>query len=104
MKKLLAAFIFSACLLSFGALAADEDTLNLPIKQLRAGPTMEAKVVFDIPITVKLLDVSEDACWYKVKIAFALGPFNYNYVGWANLPIQKILSRTKIISTEIEAK
>ena len=64
----------------------------VPIKKLHASPSEDASLVLDIPIEVRLLDISADHNWYKVKIAYAFGPFNYTYIGWANIPVSDILT------------
>jgi hypothetical protein len=69
---------------------ADETALynfNSPIKKLYAEPTPDSPLVLEIPIEVCLLGVAENANWYKVKIAYNLGPFEYTYIGWANIPV-----------------
>lgn len=74
------------------ALAADNTSLDVPVKTLYSAPLEDSNVIYDIPIEVKLLDISEDGNWYKVKISFYIGPFGYTYVGWANIPVARILA------------
>lgn len=72
--------------------AAGPSTINLPVKKLYSAPSEDSNLVLDIPIIVKLLDISPDGNWYKVQIQYALGPFNYTYVGWANIPVGEVLA------------
>jgi len=93
MKKGLFLLIFLALIL--GILApvwADSDPYNVQVKQLYAQPDGRSKLVYQIPIEVKLLDVSEDANWYKVKIQFNLGIASFKYSGWAYIPVGDILA------------
>ena len=72
--------------------AADLGTVNLPVKKLYSAPDDNSNLVLDIPIEVKLLDISADGNWYKVKIQYAIGPFVNTYVGWANIPVGEIMA------------
>lgn len=77
------------------------DPLNLAIKQLYATPNDGSQLVYSIPIEVTLLDVSEDANWYKVKIQYNFGPLNYTYVGWTKIPVTEIISKREKKPTKI---
>ncbi|MFA6431637.1 MAG: hypothetical protein WCV91_04590 [Candidatus Margulisiibacteriota bacterium] len=64
------------------------------LKKLYAAPSAASKLVFDIPVDVTLLDMSEDLNWYKVKIAFNIGPLQYKYTGWTKIPVgDEIITR-----------
>lgn len=65
---------------------------DIQVKKLYSAPEEESNHVYSIPIEVKLLDVSADANWYKVKISFSFGPLGYTYVGWAKIPVGEILA------------
>jgi len=82
---------FAACGLS-AAFAVGTQPIDIPVKTLYSAPSDSSNVIYQIPIEVKLLDISEDGNWYKVKIAYRLGPLYYNYVGWTNLPLYDILA------------
>ena len=87
--------LFSLALLTslvYGVQTPKKEPYNVQVKELYSAPAEDANLVYSIPIEVKLLDVSADANWYKVKIAFNLGPFNYTYVGWAQIPVGNILA------------
>lgn len=93
MKKAFAILIFLALILGILAPAwADSDPYNVQVKQLYAQPDGRSKLVYQIPIDVKMLDVSEDANWYKVKIQFNLGIVSFKYTGWAYIPVGEILA------------
>lgn len=94
MKKALAlAIILMSLILCLApAWAAEPPAYNLKVKQLYAKPDGRSKVVYEIPIEVKLLDISEDGNWYKVYIEFSLGPVRLNYSGWAYIPVANILA------------
>jgi hypothetical protein len=87
------------------ALAQDKITaaepLNVHIKELRASPNQESSLILDIPIEVRLLDVSEDGNWFKVKIQYAFGPLNYSYVGWTRIPVTEVLSKREKLPSKI---
>lgn len=102
MKKLIAITILICLFAAFsGAFAEEEGRLALPIKQLFSEPSDDAFIVFEIPIEVALLEISEDANWYKVKISYGIGPFVYTYVGWAPIPVGDILSEREENCSEI---
>ncbi len=102
MKKLIAILLLIAVLFAAKAVLADEkDPLEVPVKTLYSAPLEDSNVIYDIPVEVKLLDISEDGNWYKVKISFYIGPFGYTYVGWANIPVASILSERQKQTPEI---
>ena len=90
MKKLIA-FIICMIVLAGATLSGAVDPLNIPLKKLLSSPNDKAKVVFEIPIEVKILDVSKDFDWYKVNISFKLGPFEQSHTGWVKIPFDEIL-------------
>jgi hypothetical protein len=94
MKKTIA--ILGLFLLFFSVVTpiygADQGSVNLPVKKLYTAASTNSNLVLDIPIEVKLLDISADGNWYKVKIQYAFGPFVNTYVGWANIPVGEILA------------
>ena len=93
MKKTIAITLIIGFFLSQGLIAAEaQEAINFPIKQLRSAPSEDSSVVFDIPVEVTLLDINDDLNWYKVRIAFAIGPFRYSYEGWTQIPIEQILA------------
>jgi hypothetical protein len=69
-----------------------KDPYDLQVKKLYSAPAEESNLIYNIPIEVKLLDVSADANWYKVKISFSLGPLGYTFVGWTKIPVGEILA------------
>ncbi|MBI5399516.1 hypothetical protein HZB07_02720 [Candidatus Saganbacteria bacterium] len=95
MKKAIAILLMLGLIMpfiaGFAALADEKTELNVAIKQLHSEPDLLTKTIFEIPISVTLLDISPDGNWYKVRISYAVGPFNYIYVGWANIPVGKSL-------------
>lgn len=93
MKKLIAiTLLISVFFLGQAVLASHEQPLDLPVKTLYSAPLEDSNVIYNFPIEVKLLDISPDGNWYKVKISFYIGPFGYTYVGWANIPVTNILA------------
>lgn len=92
MKKTL---IFLALILALAGCAfaaVAQDPYNLEVKKVYSAPDENSQLIFNIPIEVKLLDLSADANWGKVKIAFNLGPLSYTYVGWVKIPVGEILA------------
>ncbi len=114
MKKWIAGALLFGLLVSTAGAAvedslnpAESDPLNVELKELYSEPTKNSNLIFAIPIEVKLLDVSEDYDWYKVKISFGIGPFVYTYVGWIKIPLTQILAEreeeiSKVASLTIE--
>ena len=80
---------------SFGS---DRNTyFKIPIKTLLSEPSKDANKVYDIPVDVKILGISEDGNWYKVRIEFDfvfLG--HYKYTGWAYAPVSDILAEKNL--------
>lgn len=101
MKNLVILILALSLLFCPVALAAEKETLDLPVKQLYAYPQEDSKVIYKIPIAVSLLEISEDGNWYKVKIAYELGPFSYTYVGWAPIPVAEILAKRDAAIKEV---
>lgn len=95
MKKqiagLLALIVFCGAGLC-GFAQAETNLMAYQIKELYAAPDEESKLIYSIPIEVKLLEVSDDYNWYKVKIAFSFGPLSSTYVGWAKIPVGEIIT------------
>lgn len=89
MKKSVRILIIIASFLALESLAfaGSKTPLSLPIKELYSAPSENSNLIYSVPVEVKLLDISEDGNWYKVKLSYAIGPFSYSYVGWANIPI-----------------
>jgi len=99
MKKWIAALLIICFFALQGAVASDESPLNYSVKELHAAPTEDSNIIYEIPVEVVLLDISEDANWHKVKISFSIGPFHYTYVGWTKIPVgQTIVEREKAVS------
>jgi|GEM_PF-971107 len=92
MKKWIALILLISVVFVSKAAWAGQDPLDLEVKNLYSAPQEYSNEIYSIPIEVKLLDISEDGNWYKVKISFYLGPFGYTYVGWANIPVARILA------------
>src|SRR3989339_24053 len=81
------------------ALAADKG-MEIPVKELYTAPSEDSILVYSIPIEVKMLDMSLDGNWYKVKISYSIGPFSYTYVGWTKIPVGEILAERERKATE----
>lgn len=91
MKKALV-IILGLVLLAGVGYAAVHEPYSMQVKKLYSVPDENSNIVFDIPIDVKLLDMSNDGNWYKVRISFNLGPLGYTYVGWAKIPVGDIIA------------
>jgi hypothetical protein len=92
MKKALVILLGLVILAGVGLAATAKEPYDLKVQKLYSVPDESSNLIFNIPIEVKLLDVSADANWYKVKIAFNLGPLGYTYVGWAKIPVGEIVA------------
>jgi|GEM_PF-6410350 hypothetical protein len=97
MKRLFIAFLFSCVLI----ITCQADAYNVTIKKIYETPSTEAKLIFDIPIEVTLLDISEDRTWFKVKIAYYIGPFLHEYIGWTNVTLKRNIIETVLPTSEI---
>jgi len=104
MKRTICIFLIFGFIIGFFGASFASEPYSHDIKKLRAAPDPEARVLYEIPIEVKMLDVSEDANWYKVRISFYLGPINFVYSGWAFIPVGQILTEryesNKVASTQ----
>lgn len=92
MKKTLLFLALILVLAGCAFAATAKDPYNVEVKKLYSAPDENSQLIFNIPIEVKLLDISSDANWGKVKIAFNLGPLSYTYVGWVKIPVGEILA------------
>jgi len=90
MRKLIVITLLIAAIAT-GLGASSSNPLDISLKKLFAGPSDTTKIVFEIPIEVKILDVSSDFDWYKVNISFKLGPFEQSHTGWVKIPFDEIL-------------
>jgi hypothetical protein len=101
MRKLIALILLFGSLTANAALASEEKALDLNVKYLYSKPSTNSSLVYSIPIEVKLLDISEDGNWYKVRISYKIAFCSYNYVGWTNIPIAQVLSESDKNPSEI---
>jgi hypothetical protein len=92
MKKALFLIVVFTILAGIFIPALAADPYNHQVKSLYSKPDGNSAVVYNLPIEVKMLDVSQDANWYKVKIQFNLGLACFKYVGWAYIPVGDILA------------
>ena len=86
--------------LSVNVSALENGLLSHQIKRLLADPSENSSLVYEIPLEVTLLDISPNADWYKVKISFYVGPFNYVYTGWTKIPIGTDLTKRNLEAAE----
>jgi hypothetical protein len=100
MKKLLWIALVIAFSLCMGANYADEKyPFDYAVREIYSAPSENANLVLRIPIEVRLLDISEDCNWFKVKISYSLGPLNYTYIGWTKIPVgDSLATREKFYS------
>ncbi|MFC1568079.1 hypothetical protein ACFL37_00085 [Candidatus Margulisiibacteriota bacterium] len=91
-QKIALIILITTFILGQAALASNDSPLDLPVKQLYSAPMADSNLILDIPIEVKLLDISPDGNWYKVKIAYNIGPFSYTYVGWSHIPVMDVIA------------
>ena len=80
-------------------IAAKASPYSLQIKKLFSAPDEDSNLIYNIPVTVKILDISGDANWYKVEISYNLGPLHYTYQGWTEIPVGSILAERELNST-----
>jgi len=97
-KSILIAILLVTAIFSLSYAKDDND---LAVKELFSDPSKDSKVVFQIPIDVKLQEISEDANWYKVSIKFYIGPMEIKNTGWAYIPVGKILAQRETEKNKI---
>jgi len=103
MKRFVLLIIALAACGFSAAFAVGDQPIEIQVKTLYSAPSDSSNVVYQIPIDVKLLDVSEDGNWCKVKISYRIGPLLYDYVGWSNLPLYDILAERQAQQVEAAA-
>ena len=91
MKKTLFCLLALVILVGFASAEAVKEPLSIPVKNIYSAPSEDSNLILAIPIEVKLLDVGADGNWYKVKISYAIGPFNYTYIGWTEIPVASVV-------------
>lgn len=91
--KIVLILIVAVLLVSFFSCAYAQLPSPIKIKDLYADASGLSKVVYQIPIDVVLLDISPDSNWYKVSIAYNIGPARFKYSGWAYIPIGIVLAQ-----------
>ncbi|OGC03474.1 hypothetical protein A2276_01000 [candidate division WOR-1 bacterium RIFOXYA12_FULL_43_27] len=104
MKKLLFIFLFLCLVAAAFSAGKNFDPYDFQIKNLYEKPRGDSKVVFQIPIDVRFLDMSEDANWYKTKIIFSVGPVKFQYIGWAYIPVGNLLREQAAAAASAEAQ
>lgn len=92
MRKALIFLLLTVILGGATFAAVAKDPYDIQVKKLYSTPDEESNLIYNIPIEVKLLDISDNGDWYKVKISFNLGPLGYTYVGWTKIPVGEILA------------
>ncbi len=93
MKKLV--FGILALIFVLGVAASADSAApnyNIEVKNIYAAPDDNSALVYSIPIEVKLLDISADNNWYKVKISYRLGPLSNTIVGWTQIPVGDVIT------------
>gem|GEM_PF-1303876 len=80
---------------------AENAYFKIPVKKLLAEPKKGASEVYEIPLDVKLLGMSEDRNWFKVRIEFDLVFLgHYKYTGWVYAPIGELLKEAPLPKEE----
>lgn len=92
MKKLVVSLVCLAILFGVALAAEVKDPYNIQVKKIYSAPDDNSNLLFEVPVEVKLLDMSADNNWYKVKISFKMGPFGYTYIGWTEIPVGQIMA------------
>ena len=106
--KILKIIIFGLIIAFFAmpSFADDGNTyFQMPFKKLLEEPHLDANLVYEIPIDVKLLGVTKNRNWYKVSIEFDLLFLgHYKYSGWVFAPIedQIRLAEDKVIKEALK--
>ena len=102
MKNLILKIFAAVLLLAFCASSAAAIVpANLPIKLMYAEPNEDAEIVFEIPVEIALLSLTEDLNWFRVKIRFEFAFIVYEYIGWVHLPVGEIFNLPKLAEENI---
>jgi hypothetical protein len=102
MRKLIAILIiFTIVLMANTLAAAQSDTLKIPIKKLYSSPKENSKLIFDIPMEVNIIEISEDGNWFRVEVSYSFGLLSNSFVGWTHIPIAEILAEKESETTPV---
>lgn len=58
--------------------------LDTPVKKLYAAPKDGSKAVYELPISVRLVGMTPDKKWYKVRISYNFFGY-FETEGWAKV-------------------
>lgn len=98
MKRLFCLWLIITILGITAPIFANETDISLPLSTLYELPNADSKVVLQIPMDVRILDISEDANWYQVKISYDFGLLGKNtYLGWVYAPVGNALEARKAL-------
>lgn len=67
------------------------DPYNYEIKSIYKEPSTKSTTIYRVPAEIKMLDMSADANWFKIKIEFKMGLIRFQYIGWTYIPVGEIL-------------
>ena len=66
---------------------------EMPFRTLLEEPSPESAVAYEIPVDVKLVGMTADGKWYKMKVAYDLLFLgHYEYSGWVYAPVEDYLT------------
>ncbi len=102
MKRVAAITLLIGAILCLGVAYAEvREPYDLTVRELYSAPTESSNLIYRIPVEVRVLDISEDCNWYKVKVGFSLGPLAYTYVGWTKIPLGETLASRDSLYTRL---
>jgi hypothetical protein len=101
MKKSIAIFTLFTIILMGNTLAvAQNNSLKIPIKKLYSAPKENSKLIFDVPMEVNIIEISEDGNWVRVEVSYSFGLLSNSFEGWTYIPLSEIMAKKESESTE----
>jgi len=74
---------------------------RVPIKLMHKTPSANSEVVYEIPIEVTLLGMTEDLNWFRARIKFEFALIKCDYTGWLHIPVGETFKLPKLAPQNI---
>lgn len=101
MRKTIAVLtIFTIILMGNTLAAAQSNSLKIPIKKLYSAPKEDSKLIFDVPMEVNIIEISEDGNWVRVEVSYSFGLLSNSFKGWTYIPLSEIMANKESESNE----
>lgn len=88
-------FVLGALCLS-APLLSKRTYLDVRLKKMHAEPSEKADVVFEFPVDIRVLQMTDDKNWFKISLEFDLLFLgHYKHTGWVHAPLGDILEKER---------